>query len=76
MAGDYGRHKGITMLSNIMVDTECFCLSTCTVRHSEIIFCKDLTVPPLITDFRFTIKALSEVGDNSYFTVEDQPQEG
>lgn len=76
MAGVYGRHKGVTMLSNFMVATEFYCLATSTALHSEIFFCKDLTVLPLITDFSFTVKALCKVGNNSYFTVEDQPQEG
>lgn len=76
MAGDSGRHKGVMMLSNIMVATEFYCLSTCTVFHSEIFVCKDLIVPRLITDFSFTVKALCKVGDNSHFTVEHQPQEG
>lgn len=48
MAGDYGRHKGIKMISNITVDTEFYCISTHTTLHSEIFFCKDLTVLPLI----------------------------
>lgn len=74
--GNYGRHKGIVMLSNIMDATEFYCLSTCTTLHSDIFFCKDLTVLPLITDFSFTVIALYKVGSNSYFTVEDQPQEG
>lgn len=74
LTDDYGRHKVIMMLSDIKVPTEFFCLSTCTALHSAVFFCKDLAVLPLITDFSFTVNALSNVGNASYFTMEDQPQ--
>lgn len=72
MVGEYRRHKGIMMLSNIMVATE-FTAFPHVLLCTEIFFCKDLTVLPLITDFSFTVKALCKVRNNSRFT--DQPQE-